>query len=246
MFESFISGAACVFRGTAEFYSDRSLWRYAVFPVILLLVLYLVLGACIVIGAQKVSASVEQYILKLPAWCALLSQIAPGFFSVVFLIAGTVFFLTVLSSLYEVCGSFFFDRLVESYELKRYGIEPVKSSLSSLAVFVANSASYCLKTCVLLCVLSVIALLFPLSGELILLLVMGKRIGISYSAAAWFSRGYTFKECCRIAETNRSAVWGYGIMTYIILLVPAAMIFLLPGAVVGAVILRHEQIKRGV
>lgn len=244
MFKDFYYGTSCVLRGVSAFYSERRLWRYAVLPMLFVLGFYLLVVVLAVLGAEKTVQQLDSFFRMLPEWLRWTVEIAPGFFIFLFLVLAGVFAVTTCSAVYEIAGALFFDRMVEVYEEQKYARTPVRRTFSSGAGFLLSSALYSIGTVVLFLLLSFLTIFLPVAGQLIILLCMGARFGVSYCAAAWFSGGYSFAECRKIAAANRMIVFGYGVMTAVIMLFPLLFVFFLPGVILGAVIIRNEKIER--
>ncbi|MBO5900242.1 MAG: EI24 domain-containing protein, partial [Lentisphaeria bacterium] len=171
-----------------------------------------------------------------------LSGIANGAAVLIAFLAAAVIAISLLGVLYECFGGLFFDALIEKFSGKYYCILPEKRDLRFDLDFMISSAGYGIKTLLLSLPLMLLSLVFPVVGQIIFVVVMGWRFGICYPVAAGYCRRKSFSESITLLKPYKYVVAGFGISAYILLmLLPLAVVLLLPGIVLGGVILFHEK-----
>ena len=242
MLKEFVSGVKIFFRGISLFYGDRSLWRYAALPFICTCAACAVLFYAAYLAGKAASAAVGNWVAELPDYLGFLSGILGGAAVVVSLLAAAVIAISLLGVLYECFGGLFFDALIEKFSGKYYGAACLKRDLRFDVEFILASAVYGIKTLLISLPLMLAALMFPVVGQMIFAVVMGYRFGICYPVAAGYCRGKSFKESLQLTKPHKYAVAGFGITAYtVLMLLPLAVIVLLPGIVLGGVILFQEK-----
>ena len=96
-----------------------------------------------------------------------------------------------------------------------------------------GSIRYSINTLLLSLVLCIPAVLLPFAGTLLMTLIMGYRIGITFCIPQGLLQNQTVREQLAQYKGKRAAVLGFGIIIYLHFLLPLAPLFLLPGVILG-------------
>ena len=238
-------GAAAAFRGSAEFYGERKLWKYAIFPLAVTAAFYLLLGWGAHCAGRHLADSLAALCDGLPEFLRWLGSVLR--FTVMlttFLVFGLVIAFT-LSTLYELFGWLFFDRMIEEFELGHFGRRLPPKNAAFTMQFFRDSCFYSLGTLFYLLLTALAGLFFPLLGQLAAVVIAGYRIGVVYVAAAGYNDGRNMTELRLWAMRHKLATAGFGITVYLLMLIPFAPVFLLPGLVLGGVLLYRADAPQG-
>ena len=242
MLKDFVSGVNIFYRGVSAFYGDKSLWRYAALPFLCTCAACAMLFYAAYLAGKWGAGVVANWTSGLPEYLAFLSGIASGAAVLAAFLIAAVIAISLLGVLYECFGGLFFDALIEKFSGRYYGTTEVKRDFRFDLDFILASAGYGIKTLLLSLPLMLLALLLPIAGQVIFVVVMGYRFGICYPAAAGYCRGKSFRESKQLLRPQKYVVAGFGISAYILLmLLPLSVIVLLPGIVLGGVILFQEK-----
>ena len=243
MVKDFLTGAGYVFRGCRSFYSDRSAWKYSLWPLATLLVFYVLLYAGVYIFTGFLVDRAMGACRRLPEYLAWLDVcirwgIRLGSIAVYFtLLAGTALMV------YELLGGLFFDGLTDHYERKTFHTEPVAIGWKANVHFMLSAIYFAVRTMVILVILQVFSIFFPVIGPVLTVLIMGYFFGISSMMGSANRNGIRMAELRRIARKKKAAVTGFGATAYVLLLFPLITIFLLPGLVIGGSELRCRELS---
>ena len=236
-------GCSYVFRGIQNFFQDRSCWKYAVFPAIPVLLIYLVF-LCFVfrwtgIGAEwaaSMAAGWPEWIswIAVPLqWGIWFCGVAAGFF----LMAVTV------SLLYELFGGLFFDALTDHYEKKTFGTTAPAVPLKQNISFTVASILFGIRSLFILLFLILISFFLPVAGQILTALVMGYFLGISCMMSSAGRNGESLAALRAAAGKRRWLTAGFGVTANLLLMFPFAALLLLPCFVVGASEMRCRELS---
>jgi CysZ protein len=140
-------------------------------------------------------------------------------------------------------GDPFYERIWRATE-KSFGAEPSdadipwwRSVLGALRLFAITA---------LMGILLFVAGLIPVVGQTIVP-VLGAFVGgwflaLELSGFAFESRGIDLRERRRMLAARRSRTLGFGVLTYLLFLVPLAAIVIMPAAVAGATLLARDAL----
>ena len=243
MIRDFSLGVTYILKGGRAFYSDKKLWKFAVIPLGLLLIFY-VLAICGVYSLSSFAAGKLTALTgQLPDWLAWVGSVLNSgvvIFSVLFF----VFFLsTSIGTFYEFFGGLFFDSLTQYHEKKRFGITPRKLTFAENSKYALNSLFWGIRVAIIFCLFFSASLFFPVAGQLILIAAMGYCFGISYMICSAHNNFVSVKQLRMLCSQRRALVMGFGTAAYLLLSIPAAAIFFLPALVIGGSELFNEQLK---
>ena len=85
--------------------------------------------------------------------------------------------------------------------------------------------------------------LIPVVGPVLLAVILGYRLALSYLLSPASTRNWTLRQVRRKAARKRWAVLGFGIVGYALLLIPFSAIFVLPPLSVGGAMLFNEVVE---
>ena len=235
MLNDFCKGFGYVFNGVKIFYSMPGLWRYSIFPLGIIFLLYvLAIGGAVTVAVKIAGGSAWIENLS-PVWkCSLVGGIILLFL---------VLLILLLKPLYEMTAGMFFDRLAEQFDFLHYGTKTEKLSWKISLQQGADCAVYGIFSLLWFLFLFFAGLLLPVVGTAVLFFVMGYRYGVSCLFCTTNGRGITVRECCALAGKRRWLILGYGIASYLLLLIPFGAIFSLPGIIVGGTLLFHGELE---
>ena len=234
----FFKGAFCVFRGIACFYKDRSLWKYALKAWGIILIVYIAVLRLIFYLAGVLA---NYWNARLADYPVFLQKLLSGSLTFAALLFSVLLILTTVSTFFEATGAFFFDALTEDFEKKNYHTVFKKIPFKTQLSFVFQAAAYGFNTFILLLLLLIGGLFLPLAGQVLLVILMGVRMGYSLVFSPGFLRGQSTEETIAFFRSKRLALAGFGICVYLLFLLPFSLPFLLPGAVLGGSILYNRD-----
>lgn len=245
MFRDFFTGASFVTRGLHAFFCDRKTWRYALIPWALMSCIYAVAVFGIFWFAGKISVILSESFANLPSWLS-------GILNFIITTTGVMIILLLLSAavcfVYELLGGLFFDALTGYYEQKKYGTVPRKMSFSENLRYTLDSIGFGIRSAIVFIVFFICSLIssliIPFAGQIILVLIMGYYIGISYMISAAVNNHFSVKQLEKLCSEKKALVTGFGAAAYLLLSVPLGVLFFLPSLVLGATELFDEKIKK--
>lgn len=243
MLKDYIKGMSYIIRGTHDFFHDKESWRYAFFPLILLFVVYFFLFWGIIGLSHWFADKISQAMAGLPGWLSWLGNVICGLSYLTGTIAALLILGMTVCTLYEIFGGLFFDSLVEHHESRKYGPRQEKPSWSANLKYCIESILLGIQTAIVFCGLFVISLIFPVFGQIVLVICMGHYLGLSYIFCSANRNGVTVGVLKKIAGKKTFVILGFGITCYLLLMVPFAALIFLPGLVLGGSELFNNELK---
>ncbi len=238
IFSQFFSGVRSVFNGTISFYRDTKAWKYALYPILLLIFFYAAALWLWITAVIFCFNWCRNFADTLPEYLAWSEHIVSFLLIAAGIILAAFAIVTTLSSLYEIAGGFFFDHLASFWEKKYFNFQKHNESWKESAAFLWDSVTFGLGTIWYLLLLSIVGIFLPVIGPIILTIIMGYRFGISALSCTAFNHGMRINELRHIP----GAFWkfmGFGLAAYFLIIIPFIGIFTLPGIIVGGVELFH-------
>ena len=235
----FLSGVYLVFKGIIFFYREKSLWKHTIGPWCFLAALYGALTWLIFFLSGKIALFLNSRLAEYPEF---LRNLLSGSLIIAALIISTIVVLTTLSTFFEIFGSLFFDRMLEDADARYYHIIHEKLPLKKQLSFTCQGAWYGIKTTLLFIILTVLAFFLPVAGQILLIVLIGKRMGNSFLFAPGFLRGKSVDEISAAIKKHRPETAGFGICAYLIQMIPFSMPFTLPGIILGAQMLYNGKV----
>jgi len=247
-------GCAYFFQGIREFYRTRSLWKYAILPFFVIVLIY---GAgCWLAFCKVLPVCLEktQFYSVLPDWLQwlqtvwnILMRIGVSFFIFRFIIA-------VASCAYEMLDALFFDRLVFAYE-RLNGIPTRRMSVQERIDDALSGIFYALGSLLLYCLLAAcgwitffigiftgVFLFVSKAFDLSQYLILGYRYAVSSMVNSADNAGIGRDELRRLAAKRKMLVIGFGATAYFLQLIN---IFTLPGIELGGSMMFRKEILPG-
>lgn len=236
---AFFSGAVFAVKGIALFYKDTSLWKFTIGPWLALLAVYTGIVWMIFHLAHKLTFFLTSRMNDYPEF---LQKILAGSLTVVAILLAAMIILTTLSTLFEIFGSLFFDKLIEEFEKKYYGTEFPSIPVITQLGFTFQAAWFGVKTTVLFFIFLVISFFLPLAGQLLLVLIIGFRMAYALLFTPGFLRNRNISETRKNFSGRRMEVAGFGAAVYLIQLIPFSFPLTFPGILLGSVMLYNSPL----
>jgi len=164
------------------------------------------------------------------------------------LIAGVVVLaVSTYAAVTLAVGDPFFERIWHGVEVRAGGAptELDESFWRSLRRGVGNGIRLLLITIlvgILVVVVGLIPVVGPVFGPVLGALFGGWFLTLELSGYAFDARGLSLKQRRRMLGTRRARTLGFGVLTYVLFLVPFAALALMPAAVAGATLLARDAV----
>ena len=237
--KDFFRGACCAIDGIKYFYNDRSLWKHTIGPWLTLLAAYTGITWVIFRLAGTLASCLTARMDNCPAYLKMLLE---GSLTLVATLLAALIVLTTLSTLFEIFGGVFFDRLIEEFEKKYYNTTFPRVPFSNQLLFTLQAAWFGFKTALLFLILLLLSFFLPFAGQLLLVLFVGIRMAYSLLFAPGFLRGQGIEETKEILSRRKMELLGFGVAVYLLQLIPLMLPLTLPGMILGAVMLYNGPI----
>lgn len=229
----FLKGIECFFTGVTRFYGDKSLLKYAASPFLLMLGAYFIYLTSAVLLSSFIAAKLEACLSNLPSYLSWAAKILSGGAAISVFILAVILAVLAVSSLYEIFAGPFFDSLIVRYEKKYHNLEHPKISFPRMLRLQTGSVIYSINTLLLSLILCIPAILLPFAGTLLMTLIMGHRLGVTFCIPQGLLHNQPVREQLAQYRGKRAVVLGFGVMIYLHFLLPLAPLFLLPGVILG-------------
>lgn len=234
----FFYGAGLVFKGILFFYREKTLWKHIAGPLCILAAVY-ALGIWLILHlSQKLAFNLENYI---SCWPEFFRSLLAGTFLVAALLFCAVVVVTTVSGLFEIFGGLFFDGMLEEINKKYYCLDFEKIPFRKQLFFTWQGIWYGIKSALIFIILFIVGIFVPFLGQLLLVSVVGIRMGYSLLFAPGFLNGESVSETCWRFKGRELEVAGFGICVYLCQLFPFAILIALPGMVAGALMLYNGR-----
>jgi len=142
-------------------------------------------------------------------------------------------------------GDPFYERIWRAVEttLGDVPVEPKRGLLQSILRSVTD-AMRLITLAVLVAIVLLLCGLVPVLGQLSAL-VLGALFGgwiltVELTGFAFDARGFTLTERRRMLRSRRARSLGFGVLTYVLFLIPGAAVIVMPAAVAGAALLSRD------
>jgi len=142
-------------------------------------------------------------------------------------------------------GDPFYARIWRAVEttLGDVPVEPKRGLLRSILRSVADAVRL-ITLAVLVAIVLLLCGLVPVLGQLSVL-VLGALFGgwiltLELTGFAFDARGFTLAERRRMLRSRRARSLGFGVLTYVLFLIPGAAVIVMPAAVAGAALLSRD------
>ena len=243
MINDFIKGMSYIARGIQDFFHDQESWKYALFPLGFLVVIYFVVFWKVIDLSNSISAKINQHAANLPDWLSWLNSVVCGLSHFFGIVAALLIVGMTICTLYEMFGGLFFDSLVDHYETRKYGPPEKPVTWSMNLRYCIGSVLFGLQTALAFGGLFFVSLFFPVIGQILLIICMGYFLGLSYIVCSANRNGMNIAQLKKAAAKKSCIILGFGIPSYFLLMIPFAAIILLPGLVLGGSELFNHELK---
>ncbi len=241
--KDFLCGISYIFSGCRKFYSDIRYWKYTIIPLLCMALFYTFLFWAVISFFNLGEKYIIGFIYRMPEF---VHGIVPAV-KFIMQFAGIAIIIillsTTISAVYSICGGLFFDFLVEFHEKKEFGIRSVPFNFFKMISYAFSSLAFGIKSTLKIFIFFIFSLIFPLIGQILLIIVTGYTLSISCMIASANNSGFTISKLRKIAAKKKFAVAGFGISAYILMMIPFAALFLLPGLVLGGSELFNRELK---
>lgn len=239
----FIRGAGFAVEGIKIFYQTPQLWKYAALPVLLILLAYCALAAAGYFLVQYLSAFFAEKCADLPGFLQWLATAASGLAAVGVIWVFSVLAVVSLGSLYELFGGLFFDALIRRFSSKHCPERLRDNDWKFNCKALADSIIYSANTLLVIAGCLILNLLLPVIGPVIGAFIIGYRFGTAYLGMCGFHYHKTMRQTRALARMNFMLALGYGLVVYILFLLPMAVVLTLPGLLLGGVKLYNDMLE---
>ena len=243
--KDFFCGISYIFSGCRKFYSDTRYWKYTIIPFLCMALFYALLFWAIIYFSNLGEKQIVEFLCRwLPESLHKLISIVKYVMQFVRIATIIILLTTTISAVYGIFGGLFFDYLVEYHEKKEFGIVPASFSLLKMLRYAFSSLIFGIKSTFKIFIFFIISLIFPLIGQILLIIVTGYILSISCMISSANNSGLTIAKLQKAASKRKFAVAGFGITAYLLMLIPFAALFLLPGLVIGGSELFNRELKQ--
>lgn len=147
-------------------------------------------------------------------------------------ILSSTFFVFLGAICYFYAGNSYLDSVVQLTKKEDQEFVPCNNKLlSSFGVFF-----YIIFTIFLMLLLSVALFFLPFLGQVLAVLLMFFRFGALYLVIVGYRKGLSLWKSTKLAWSNVPSTFGFGMVIFIIMLVPFLSVLLLPGVMAGSML----------
>ena len=241
-FNDFLRGCGYAFRGIKGFWVHPSLWHYAIIPFICVkalcsLLLYVLM---------------QKFIIPFGAW---INEILSGWgweglagtveviIHWTFIIMMLMVFTAVSNMLFELFGAIFFAKMVRRFEHMIYHRPLVPDISFGEDIWNAITCGiYATITLLFTIVLFIVSFFFPIVAQIVTIVLIGYRYGISYCSESGFNRKLSLWSLQRqFRGAHKLTLIGFGVAVFLLLMIPLISIIFIPGFVIGGTMLVNEE-----
>ena len=236
-------GVKAVFKGCSMFFAAPPLWPLALIPFTLVLICcgFIVWGG--LEFSDWITEDFRHAAAEWPHWLNWIPGTAGVLLDILIILLMIALFIFCSGALYETLGGVFFDRIVEKLFAGECGTLTIcRNSWQFELKGIFDSVIYSLGT-LLLTLLTLWLYLLPPVGPVVCAILLGYRMGVFYIALGALRFGRSFELSKELAGRHKLRVLGYGLAVYVIYLVPLAPLLLLPGIIIGGILLQKECLE---
>lgn len=234
----FAKGCDYALRGIAAFYRTPKLWSYAALPLFVVLVFYTLIFYWLFFTLLPDITSFADNATGFWGWCLSFAG------KIIYLISGLaylVFAALFASTFFEMTGAIFFSFMVRAFEKKFYSSkEHCYPDFRQDCINTLSSILYSLFTALLLFVLTVVGFFIPIIPLALSIIFGGYRYAIGYCTEPTFNKGRSVWNAADYFA-DKKMLYGFGIIIFLLLMIPFVSIFLIPGFVIGGAIMINEE-----
>lgn len=230
-------GFEYVYMGQVFFFRDRSLWKYALIPLLFVAGIY-----CAVIVAS---------ILWLyPGMVALFDRLASTCFPILssmesivgVITAALVFFLiwTTVGVMYQCFAAFTFDALVEAFEEKYFHYSG--NGVNNTPDMIVDGILLSSRNAVFYMGLLLLSMVVPAAGHVVCIILLGYLTGISNLQASAANHGFKRKKILYDSSQNYIPVTISGVLMVLLESLPLVSFVFAPGFVIAGTLIYNDKV----
>lgn len=242
--ENFCRGFAFSLRGIKLFYTTPGLWKYTVFPLLMVIATYVLLGYLGSCSVGAFAGFIDEKCAQLPDFLQWLATAARAVSILLMIMILSVIAVVSIGTLYELFGGLFFDALIHRFagDFCKEKLPESDWNFTLKAVF--DTAIYSLNTLLIILLFLLVNLLLPVVGQIVMILIVSYRFGVIYLAMSGFHFRKSLLQTRVAAYCNKMLVLGFGVSIYLMFLFPLAVLFLLPGIILAGALIYLELMKK--
>ncbi|MBQ9789680.1 MAG: EI24 domain-containing protein [Lentisphaeria bacterium] len=234
----FLMGANCIIRGIKLFYSEKNLWKYSLYPLPFLAITYIFVSIIFFYIGNNLIAYLTN--LELSIFFEILTTIMSIIIYIGLFIVLKFIILSGFVTIYEIFGGLFFDNMLSEVEIKYLKIINSTTKINNVKQYWVISTIFNFNTFLIMIALSFFNLAIPIFGVLISIGILGYRFAISYSMGIAFKHNINLQTLKQILSNNIAYTLGAGVTIYFLFMIPLAIIFFIPGIIIGGVLFFHS------
>ena len=236
----FFAGPRFLARGLRLWVTSPRLMFLGALPALIVSIVYTVIIVVFAINLDAITVWLTQFAEGWDEPWAILARVVAGLAAIGVVVLAAVFTFTAITL---VVGDPFYERIWREVERRESGVVPESSP--GLARGIANALRLFAATAAIGVVLFVCGLI-PLLGQTVVpvvaALVGGWFLTVELCGFAFDARGLSLRERRRMLAANRAGTLGFGVVTYLLFLIPLGAVFVMPAAVAGATLLSRSAI----
>jgi CysZ protein len=241
----FVLGVGSLFRGFALWGTSARMMLLGAIPALLVGVLYVVLAVVLVTNLDGLVALATWFAADWPDVGRVSLRIGVG---VSFVIGAILLLVFTYTAVVLAVGEPFYERIWRRSEarLGNAPVPPEERFMTGLRRGIGNGLRL-LGSAILMALLLVVVGLVPVVGPIVAAILGafwgGWSLAIQLTGYAFDGRGLTLTQRLNALRARRARSLGFGIATYLLLLIPGLAIVLMPVAVAGATSLAREMLQ---
>jgi CysZ protein len=242
MIRDFFAGVGFVGKGFRTYATSARLMWLGVVPA---LIVGIVFAAAIVVLGMNFDGIVTAITPFARGWALEpLVRIAAGL--AIFAIAVVIIVYTYVAVTLAV-GDPFYERIWKAVELRHGDAPPEKKEgvWRAIGRGLGNGISLFLATVgisLLLLALGLIPVVGQIAAPVLGAFFGGWFLALELTGYAFDARGFRLRDRRRLLGARRARTLGFGVATYLLFLIPFAVIFVMPAAVAGATLLARDAL----
>ena len=242
MIRDFFAGVGFVGKGFRTYATSTRLMWLGVVPA---LIVGIVFAAAIVVLGMNFDGIVTAITPFARGWALEpLVRIAAGL--AIFAIAVVIIVYTYVAVTLAV-GDPFYERIWKAVELRHGDAPPEKKEgvWRAIGRGLGNGISLFLATVgisLLLLALGLVPVVGQIAAPVLGALFGGWFLALELTGYAFDARGFRLRDRRRLLGARRARTLGFGVATYLLFLIPFAVIFVMPAAVAGATLLARDAL----
>lgn len=246
-FADFMLGATIPFRATGVFFFRPKYWSYALVPLILSGVCYLVLGALGWFYLKPYIDSLLPVSTEAAGFIDSLKYVVRWIIYASAVVTGITVFLVSFTSVFVLLAAPFVDQLAVRYEKDFYNVDFVCTGFKHYVHYCWTSMINTGRVGIVILLLSlaflVLNIVAPALGLVASVLIVGYYFGITFMIYSSEHRRIKFRDFKLQLHGSRALVAGMGAVIYVLMFIPFVAVIFLPASVIAGTIAYNEYIE---